>query len=182
MKKLLSTGALVLACATAHANPISWGFSFTGFYDSVSDSFLPQETIAGSFKGNDLNGNGILEKDELMTLVVGELDYIACAGPSNPYYQCGATSFTFSPDAGLHFAVGSYSSDPEGWVGGGRLITTGDQHYAYDFNPGMTSERHLYWTSDTTLTMMSQAPEPGTWAMMAVGLLGLTWRARRARR
>ena len=63
----------------------------------------------------------------------------------------------------------------------GRLITTGDQHYAYEFNPGMTNERHLYWTSDTQLTMMSQAPEPHTWAMLAAGLLGLTWRARRRR-
>ncbi|KFI07078.1 PEP-CTERM sorting domain-containing protein [Massilia sp. BSC265] len=188
MKKFLSTGALLLCCAAhadvARADPastISWGFSFNGFYDSVSNSFLPEEVITGSFKGNDLNSNGLLEKDELLTLVVGELDYIACAPTSNAYYQCGATSFSFSQDAGLHFSVGSYGQDPEGWVGGGRLITTGDQHYAYEFNPGMTSERHLYWTSDTRLTMMSQAPEPSTWAMLGAGLAGLTWRARRRR-
>jgi hypothetical protein len=189
MKKLLSTGALLLCCSAAyadvaHAAPgdtISWGFSFNGFYDSVSDSFLPEEVISGSFKGHDLNSNGLLEKDELLTLVVGELDYIACAATSNAFYQCGATSFSFSQDAGLHFSVGSYGQDPEGWVGGGRLITTGDQHYAYEFNPSMTQERHLYWTSDTQLTMMSQAPEPSTWAMLAAGLAGLTWRARRRR-
>ncbi|MCC2954037.1 PEP-CTERM sorting domain-containing protein [Massilia sp. IC2-477] len=181
MKKLLSTGALLLCCTAAHADPtesISWGFSFNGFYDSVSDSFLPDEIISGSFKGNDLDSDGVLEKGELLSLVVGELDYIACASTSNDYYQCGASSFAFSPDAGLHFSVGSYGQDPEGWVGGGRLITTGDQHYAYDFNPNMTTERHLYWTSDTRLSMMSQAPEPHTWAMLAAGLLGLTWRVR----
>ncbi|CAN7562297.1 PEP-CTERM sorting domain-containing protein [Massilia sp. LjRoot122] len=184
MKKFLSTGALLLCCTAAHAAPsdtISWGFSFTGFYDSVSNSFLPEEVITGSFRGNDLDSDGLLEKDELLTLVVGELDYIACAASSNAYYTCGATGFTFSQDSGLHFSVGSYGSDPEGWVGGGRLITTGDQHYAYEFNPGMSTERHLYWTSDTRLSMMSQAPEPQTWTMLAAGLLGIMWRSRSTR-
>lgn len=184
MNKLLATGALLLCCSAAHAAPsdtISWGFSFSGFYDSVTDSFLPEEVINGSFKGHDLDSDGLLEKDELLSLVVGELDYIACAADSNAHYTCGASGFTFSRDAGLHFSVGSYGQDPEGWVGGGRLITTGDQHYAYAFNPGMSTERHLYWTSDTRLTMMSQAPEPSAWAMLAAGLAGLGWRARRRR-
>lgn len=179
MKKLLTTGALLLSCACAHASPISWGFSYTGFFDEEAGQFLTDATIHGSFKGNDLNRDGILAKDELLSLVIGELDYIACAAGSNAYYQCGATSFSFSPDAGLHFAVGSYGNDPEGWVGGGSLITTGDQHYAYDYNPYNTHERHLRWTADTQLTMMSQAPEPATWAMFAAGLVAVGWRARR---
>lgn len=180
MKKLLTTGALLLSCASVHASPVSWGFSYSGFFDQEAGLFLTDETIHGSFKGNDLNGDGLLAKDELLSLVIGELDYIACAAGSNPWYQCGATAFSFSPDAGLHFAVGTYGSDPEGWVGGGRLITTGDQHYAYEYNPYATTERHLLWTSQTQLTMMSQAPEPATWAMMVAGLLALGWRARRA--
>jgi len=187
MKKFLYAGALLLCCTAtyadvAHADPadtISWGFSFNGFFDSVSNSFLPEEVISGSFKGHDLDSDGLLEKDELLSLVIGELDYIACAATSNANYQCGATSFSFSQDAGLSFSVGSYGQDPEGWVGGGRLITTGDQHYAYDFKPNVTTERHLYWTSDTQLTMMSQAPEPHAWAMLVAGLLGVGWRARR---
>lgn len=179
MKKLLTAGALFLGCAAAHAAPISWGFSFTGFYDQEAGIFLTDERITGSFKGNDLDADGLLEKEELLALVVGEIDYIACAASSNAYYQCGATAFSFSPDAGLNFSAGSYGSDPEGWVGGGRLITVGDMHYAYDYNPGGTHERHLLWTSDTRLTIMSQAPEPGTWAMLAAGLAGIAWRVRR---
>lgn len=182
MKKLFTTGALLLCCTAASAAPletVSWDFSFNGFYDSLTGTFLPDEVIAGSFKGSDLDHDGLLEKDELFALVVGELDYIACAADSNAYYQCGATGFAFSPELGLSFSVGSYGQDPEGWVGGGRLITTGDQHYAYEFNPGMTTERHLYWTSETRLSMMSQAPEPHTWAMLAAGLVGFGWRARR---
>jgi hypothetical protein len=188
MKHLLSTGALLLCCTAVHASPISLGFSFNGFYDSASSSFVPEEVVSGSFTGEDLDGDGVLEKSELLSLVIDELDYIACAAASNAHYQCGATSFAFSAGSGLQFSVGSYGSDPEGWVGGGRLITTGDQHYAYDFNPGMTVERHLYWTSDTRLTMVSMAtamqaatemPEPGSWALLGVGLLGMAWRGRR---
>ena len=196
MKKLLTTGALLLGCAAAQASPISsstsspmsspmsWGFSFAGFFDREAGVFLTDETISGSFTGDDSNANGLLEKNELSSLVVGETDYIACAASSNPYYQCGATAFSFSLADGLNFAVGSYGNDPEGWVGGGRLITTGDMHYAYDFNPGGTHERHLMWTSDTVLTMNAKAmivqvPEPGTWAMMGLGLAGLGWQLRR---
>ncbi|WP_020656738.1 PEP-CTERM sorting domain-containing protein [Massilia niastensis] len=181
MKKLFTAGALLLGCAAAHADPISWGFSFSGFYDKEADVFLTGEAITGSFKGNDLDRDGLLEKDELLALVIGEMDYVACAAGSNAWYQCGATAFSFSTDAGLSFSVGSYGSDPEGWVGGGKLITVGDMHYAYDYNPGGTAERHLYWTSDTHLTMISQVPEPATWAMFGAGLLALTWSMRRQR-
>lgn len=182
MKKLLTTGALLLGCTCAHASPISWDFSYTGFFDREANTFLADEAIHGSFRGNDLNGNGLLEKGELLSLVIGGLDYIACAGGSNAHYQCGATGFSFSPEAGLQFAVGSYGSDPEGWRGGGYLITSGEQIYSYDFDPSGTRERHLMWTADTRLTMIPHAPEPTTWAMLATGLLVLGWRARRAGR
>jgi hypothetical protein len=188
MKKLLTTGALLLCCASAHASPISWGFSYRGFFDREANQFIADETIHGAFTGDDLNSNGLLELRELQSLVIGELDYIACAPGSNAYYQCGATAFSFSADAGLNFAVGSYGADPEGWVGGGRLITTGEQQYDYDYYPNSMRERHLMWTADTQLTMrstsmatVSDVPEPATLLMFASGLAAIGWGARRRR-
>jgi MYXO-CTERM domain-containing protein len=140
--------------------------------------------IAGSFTGSDLDADGILEIGELTSLTIGSMDYIACAAGSNTYYHCGADSFTFSTARGLSFSLGEYGSDPEGWNSGGHLIETGKLSYEYQITPYNTTERHLLWTGNTVLSMMSASPvspvpEAPGWAMLAAGLgaVGL-WRRR----
>lgn len=188
MKSILSAGALLLCGSLAHAQSANWTFSYTGFYDRESAVFLPDVQLQGSFSGNDVNGNGVLERAELTSLLVGSKNYIACAGDSNAYYQCGADSFTFS-SKGLSFSLGEFGSDPEGWVGGGHLIESGKLRHDYQFNPGGSSEQHLLWTGATLLqlapvlamatdagasadvprTNTAAVPEPATWTMLLFG-------------
>lgn len=153
MKSLLFTGALLLASASAHALPIHLNFSYTGFYDQEAGAFRPDVALSGAFAGDDLDGDGLLEREELRSLTVDGTDYVACAATSNASYHCGADSFLYSPTDGLSFSLGAYGSDPEGWVGGGHLIETGNMRYDYQFNPGGSTGQHLYWTRSTLLRM-----------------------------
>jgi hypothetical protein len=175
MKYFLPAGALLLSSALAHAQSAHWTFTYTGFYDQEAAVFLPDMQIAGSFTGSDLNLDGLLEREELTSLTIGTMDYVACAAGSNTYYHCGADSFAFSPERGLSFSVGEYGSDPEGWVGGGHLVESGKMSYEYQFNPGGSVDHHLYWTDGTVLNMLSASPvspvpEAPGWAMLAAGL------------
>jgi len=153
MKSLLVTGALLFASASVHALPIHMNFSYTGFYDQEAGAFRRDVALSGVFAGDDLDGDGLLEREELRALTVDGTDYVACAAASNASYHCGADSFLYSPTGGLSFSLGAHGSDPEGWVGGGHLIETGNMRYDYQFNPGASTEQHLYWTRSTLLQM-----------------------------
>jgi MYXO-CTERM domain-containing protein len=190
MKFIVTAGALLLASTLAHAQASHWAFSYTGFYDYEAAAFLPDMRIDGSFTGVDANGDGVLERGELTSLLVDAKDYVACAASSNINYHCDADSFRFSAESGLSFSISEYSSDPEGLYGGGHFVTTGQMVYDYQFNPYANSEHHLLWTDGTTLSMSSAlpgaesvpaVPEAPTWAMLLAGVGGIgLWRRRRA--
>ena len=184
MKHLFTATALLLGSALAHAQSAHWTFSYTGFYDQEAAVFLPDVQIAGSFTGADLDGDGLLEREELNSLTIGSMDYVACAAGSNAYYHCGADSFTFSPERGLSFSLGEYGGDPEGLNSGGHLVESGKLSYDYQITPYSTFEHHLVWTENTVLNMVSASPvtpvpEAPAWAMLAAGLGAVAlWRRR----
>lgn len=170
--------ALALCSALAQAQPIKLSFSYTGFYDRQADTFLPDRQLQGAFAGDDANANGVLELAELSSLTLGGIDYIACAATSSPYATCGADRFMFSAQDGLSFSLGNYGADPEGWAGGGHLITSGEMDYEYRYDPVASSEHHLLWTGDTRLALqdgsaqagvLATVPEAPVWAMLLAG-------------
>jgi hypothetical protein len=175
--RIIVAGILLLSGALAHAQPIEWNFSYTGFYDREAAAFLDDRQLHGAFAGDDANGDGVLERSELTSLLVGDTDYVACA-TSTPTAYCGADRFTWSIADGLSFSLGSYGGDPEGWAGGGHLITSGDMDYEYRYDPASSSEHHLMWTDATRLDMqdaatragvMSTVPEAPAWTLLLAG-------------
>jgi hypothetical protein len=181
-----------LGTTSAHAQPIHWTFSYTGFYDREAAAFLGDAQLQGSFAGDDANGDGVLDRAELTSLLIGGTDYVTCA-TGVPGAYCGADRFTYSKRDGLSFSLGSYGGDPEGLTGGGRLITSGEMDYAYRFDPVASSERHLLWTDATRLVMRDPAvrtaamvgtvPEAPAWTLLLIGVGAMGGAARlRARR
>ena len=81
--KFIVTAGLLLASTFAHAQTSHWAFSYTGFYDQEAAVFLPDMRIDGSFTGVDANGDGVLERGELTSLLVDAKDYVACAAGSS---------------------------------------------------------------------------------------------------
>ncbi len=180
LKQLINAGILTCLCGTAQAAE-TWNFSYQGFLDSRDGLFHAERRVTGSFVGDDMNANGIVERSEITSLILDGQDYVLCEPRTNSYYVCAIEAFTFSDAAGLTFTAGERGKDPEGLVGGGHYFTTGDGEYHYSYRPGFDEHYSFRWTPQTTFTIAA-VPEPSTWAMLGAGLLLTAGAARRRRR
>ncbi len=183
-KKNLAILAFALAASqvggAAHAESKTWYFSYQGFQHSYFDGPEWEEPppfvwekdarFNGQFIAEDVNRDSVISRDEVTSFQLSGFEYMGC--PPSPYYNCALNSFHFDRN-GLSFNVGSGGSDPEGYVYG----------YSYfDSNQGWRSERHAMHmvtrdiflkTADTTFNISAPVPEPETYLMFGLGLLGL---------
>jgi hypothetical protein len=167
MQKTLVCAALAACAFPAVAD--TWHFTYQGFLDSVSGTFLADRRLTGAFTGIDGNGDGIFARSEITSFLLDGYDYVACESQSNEYWTCGLEQFAFGPGEALSFRAGQYGTDPEGWVGGGHYFISGDGEYEYRFHPGYYEQSSYRWTDRTTFAI-SSAPEPAAWALLLVGL------------
>jgi hypothetical protein len=179
-RHLFCAAVLAGACHAAAAGE-TWTFTYTGFLDNTDNTFLPDHQMLGSFTGYDDDRDGIVERTEITSLILNGQDFVACEASSNEYYSCGAELFSYSVTAGLSFSAGESGRDPEGWVGAGHYFISGDGEYRYSYRPGHDESHAYLWTPQTGFSINSPSPEPGTWAMLGVGLLVTAWAARRNR-
>ncbi|WP_207221264.1 PEP-CTERM sorting domain-containing protein [Pseudoduganella lutea] len=193
MLKTVAIAMLLAVSCGANAAP-TYNFSYTGFLDQNTGNFSDSYQLKGSFSGNDANHDGFLDKTEISSFFLNGTDYIGCAAGSNAYYQCGTDNFLYKIGGALDFSAGIGSSDPEGFVSRGHYFVSGSGEFDYVMTPFSSSESAYLWTSDTTFSIgkrglynaqsnfqvhMLAVPEPGTWAMLATGLLVVVGTARR---
>lgn len=178
------------SAASAAGGPTTWTFSYTGFYNQNSGLFDNGYQLAGSFTGSDMDSDGFIGKSEITAFSLGGTNYVACAGDSNDYYSCGVDTFNYKVGGKLEFFASIRGSDPEGQVSAGHYIHAGVGEFRYRDTPYWSSESANLWTADTYFKISPEmksggsvpaVPEPGTWAMLATGLLLVAGTALRRR-
>ena len=190
LKKLsiagIIAGSLALSAAASAAN--TWQFAYEGFLDAENWTFT-DHTISGSFTGNDMNADGVLELGEISQFVLNGTDYMAC-GTGSPYNYCGTDRFHYVLGGKLDFSAGTAWTDPEGQYSGGYVVRAGIEEYSYRSTPYSESRSGEYlWADETRFSItslssggvMPPVPEPGTWVMLLTGLALVSGMARRRR-
>lgn len=186
-RRFVLVAALALACtvpmpaaATTYVYSI---YNLTFMWDTPGPTIWPPQYYSGYFDGEDLNGDNLISLAELTSFRVGTdvrgdtgllLPSVSgWVGPGcipEPFpEQCITHShmdaFSYNLDTGAFDAHGANDSY-EGW-----FIDTG---VGVGFVPPPSGNTYgmLAWTPQTYVTVRP-IPEPHTWALMAMGLLGL---------
>ncbi|RZA32613.1 MAG: hypothetical protein EOP92_25130 [Lysobacteraceae bacterium] len=192
---------IILACFlaggawTAHAGPVNWEFTYTGFYTSQTtthrlegtthtEGFLPDARITGAFSGDDDDGDGILELAELDSFVANGTQYLWCVANPSPYGRCSIGHFTYALDTQALSFSGGWNGNDEFFSGWGGSITSGVSATDYSYSDFVETTRVYTWTDATRLgfrALPPPVPEPAAGAMALGGLLVLAGLRRRFR-
>lgn len=180
MKPLLSGAALALCCATAHGAPATWTFTYTGFHSVEQQAFDPAATLDGTFTGEDLDRDGVLELGEVSLLLVQPLrlatSMVGCPDYEYPLYKgCALDRFSYSAKDGLDFA-GFVSIQDENNGAYIRVDVDSGQSWldrSGSVRTGSSFRDTWEWTPRTTVNIVSTIPEPANASMLTLGMAGL---------
>lgn len=162
-----------------------WSFSYTGFLLEEEDRFDPAYRLGGSFDGDDADGDGVLELNELTGFWYEGYDFFA--RPEGGCYgsRCELKQFTYALDGGRLFFDADYGYSDEASISSNRTIT-GLSHYNYSetgYRPPFSVYTATWlWTHQTRFAITPPpVNEPAFGMLLPAGLVLLAG-ARIARR
>lgn len=152
--------ALVLFAGSASAD--TRRFVYRGFDVGNDRLFSQYASRSGSFTGEDSNGNGLLEANELTQFMLGYYDLVAC---DRPTFTCSIEEFSFSRTGGLYFNVHLSSQ------GSKDLFTIDWQSDGLYLDRNVTTglEFRRYYVTPRTFVGVTGVPEPAGAAMLGLG-------------
>lgn len=155
------------------AGAADWRFRFQGFLDGDTGIFLPDVRLEGNFSGNDGDGNGVIDMDELTGFTLAGHEYVHpnCSDPSSGFY-CNLDAFSYRLNGRMTFDATEAYYDVIGYANRyraeDRIVSI-----VYGFG-GEEYTRVQYWTSQTTFTITPPlVPEPSMASLAVIGLIAL---------
>lgn len=161
-----------------------WSFSYTGFLVEDENRFDPTYRLDGSFDGEDTDGDGVLELEELTGFWYEDHNFFG--RPEGGCYgsRCELKQFSYDLDDGRLFFEADYGYSDEASISSNRTIS-GLSHYMYSETgfrpPFFVSTETWLWTDQTRFAITAPPVSEPAFAMLLPAGLVLLAGARWAR-
>lgn len=196
-KKLLCAALLTAGTACVHAAETTWTFAYEGFVDAETGAPVNYK-LTGSFRGEDVNADGIIVADELTYFRADgyvllepfpetpnwEMNPGGCARTWDPYLKCEINRFSYKTTGELDFSVEHWGNDEASSSWSGSIVTGSHlQWSSSNWDAGSYSSTRYNWTDQTTFAISPPpVPEPSTALLLPAGLAVVIATRRRQRK